>query len=225
MLLIAILEASTEFQFDVIWYTTLNDNEVKTGRESKQNTDKNAIEDFDKSKEYSIPDQVINDGKTYNVVEIGYKSFRFCSYINFKYITTNIIKVSDFGLDTTRLTSFPNLPNLEYIGYLGFASCSFTSVEIPSTVQYIGASAFSYCPNLAKITISNNYYIIDKYGALYNYQKTELIWVPSSLEEINLPLSLQTISDRAFMYSKLTEVYIPPLCDTLFLHQSRKFSF
>ena len=89
------------------------------------------------------------------------------------------------------------------IGDIAFWCCnSLTDIYIPKNVTYIGSSVFESCYNLEKIMVDENniVYSSDKYGVLFNKDKTELIWYPSGNEAVEyvVPETVQTIKMFAF---------------------------
>ncbi len=94
------------------------------------------------------------------------------------------------------------IPNsVQSIGAYAFFSCiELTSVNIGSSVQFIGANAFQNCFGLTSITLDNSVQTIDKY-AFSNC---------NGLTSIEIPNSIDTINEGVFAYcSGLTSVVIP----------------
>ena len=84
------------------------------------------------------------------------------------------------------------------------------TITIPSTITEIEKEAFVDCPNLTAIKVSDdnpNYSSQD--GALYNKDKTELIYVPEGLNDISIANSTETIAESAFLNSNISAVKIP----------------
>ncbi len=76
-----------------------------------------------------------------------------------------------------------------------------TAVQIPASVERIGALAFAGCKNLIFISVSEeNRYYCDVDGILYNAAQTELLLYPPmhAGANFNLPKSIKTIHDMAF---------------------------
>ena len=120
------------------------------------------------------------------------------------------------------------------ISVRGFQDCEgITSVYIPKSVKIIGSEAFRNCPNLESVFISETVSTLGEYivfsscpklritvsernpyfssldGALYNKDKTEIIWAPSDVTSISLPDTVKTIGNYAYSNSKLTSINIP----------------
>ncbi|MDO5123857.1 MAG: leucine-rich repeat protein [Eubacteriales bacterium] len=125
--------------------------------------------------------------------------------------------------------------SVENIGANAFSNCVWLKeLNIPSSVKYIDGEAFELNRSLKAVNVASdnkNYCSVD--GVLYNKDKTELIYFPmangitnysvydgvtkigkkafqscSSLDEVALPDSVETISYRAF-YGCVAEVNIP----------------
>lgn len=89
--------------------------------------------------------------------------------------------------------------NLESIGASAFASTALTSIKIPSSVRDINAYAFNNCKSLKECQIDNG---LDQIGY-------DAFAFCSSLEKINLPNSIRTILDEAFMGCGFSDITIP----------------
>lgn len=85
------------------------------------------------------------------------------------------------------------------IGDHAFSQCDITKVTVPSTVTYIGVSAFSHCYSLSDITIPVSLKRIED----YTFTQCE------KLKSINIPPSVTSIGESAFAYSDLHEITIP----------------
>lgn len=108
-----------------------------------------------------------------------------------------------------------------------------TEVKLPSTIRYIGKSAFNSCENLKKINLpaslesigdfvftkcnaltsiscdSENQYFSVLDGVLYNKEKTELLYAPA-VESLTVPSTVTTIGYYAFYYNyNLKSLTIP----------------
>ena len=99
-------------------------------------------------------------------------------------------------------------------------STNLTSVTIGDSVTDIGIGAFYSCFKLTSITVdeNNKNYSSDKYGVLFNNDKTTLVQYPigNTRKSYIIPDSVTTISDMAFFHcSKLTSVEIPDSVTTI----------
>ena len=101
------------------------------------------------------------------------------------------------------------------IGNYAFDNCtSLTSITIPDSVTSIGFMAFSGCTSLISITVdsANTAYSSDKFGVLFNKNKTELIQYPigNARTDYTIPDSVISIGNRAFQDCvRLTSITIP----------------
>ncbi len=134
------------------------------------------------------------------------------------------------GLIITGFTGTPptvlNIPaTLNGLSVTGIQSSAFygssiiTSVTIPSSVTSIGVEAFSFCPNLATITIdpSNSAYSsVD--GVLFNKNLTTILQYPPAKAgaSYTIPTSVTSVADYAFLYCLgLGSVSLPPNVGTV----------
>ena len=99
------------------------------------------------------------------------------------------------------------------IGVNAFGACdSLTSIEIPSSVTSIGVNAFGACDSLTSINVdvANEYYSNNEFGILFNKNKTELVQCPAGLTSAEIPSSVTSIGERAFIHCVgLTNIEIP----------------
>ena len=104
-----------------------------------------------------------------------------------------------------------------------FQGSSITSIELPSSVQCIGVSAFKDCVNLKSVTLPNNIGIIDR-DTFRNCKNLTHIEIPDSiahigpwafyacskLNDIRFPRGLRSIGSYAFANcDRLTSIFIP----------------
>ena len=111
------------------------------------------------------------------------------------------------------------IPNsVTSIGSKAFLLCTdLPSLTIPASVSSIGVGPFTDCTNLKEIIVEdgNKFYCSDN-GALYNYNKTELIQCPGACTEFNIPTSVASIGARAFQGCiSLISVTIPNSVTTI----------
>ena len=123
--------------------------------------------------------------------EIGIKSFLGCSSLGCINIPDNVVTVDDSA----------------------FESCvNIKNVFIPRKVMEIGEGVFTGCENLKNIVVdeANKYYIsVD--GILYDWNKTEIIFVPNNISgKVKVPEGIKTIKADAFRSKKyITEISLP----------------
>ena len=151
-----------------------------------------------------------------NVSSIG--AYAFYGWSNLTHVTigNNVSTIGDYAFACCySLTNFIFSDSVTTTGNYAFACCySLTSVIIPDSVTTIGMYAFYDCYNLTSITVDSNnqYYSSDKYGVLFNKDKTILIQYPigNTRTSYIIPDSVTTIDMAAFSRSKnLLNVTIP----------------
>ena len=213
-----------EFFVGNIWYTTLTDSTVRTGK-LDTSTNHNAFLDIPENNSLIVIPQNVTNPKNqvlYTVTQIGDKSFRFDGdeIILYDYeLPETIIEIGKYAFDLTHIKEYPDLPNLKSIGYLAFGSNLMGNFSIQETVERIDDAAFAYnlFNTLEMIEIPENsiYFSIDEQGALYDFRKTRIIWVPNKVH-FNIPLTVQYIPNHLFaMNHALSEIIIPPACSII----------
>ena len=93
-----------------------------------------------------------------------------------------------------------------------FSGCTLKSVDLPDSLQYIGATAFISCKNLEAITIPDSITVIEErtFSACSNLKSISFgagvtkisygaFWSCVQLEAITLPINLQNIDENAFI--------------------------
>ena len=97
------------------------------------------------------------------------------------------------------------------IGRHSFYNCqTIRKITIPESVKIIGYNPFTNCSNLSLINNSREYFYED--GALYNNEKTDLIYysIPTPEKHFAIPLTVKKIGRCAFFSCKnLEHVEIP----------------
>ena len=152
-------------------------------------------------------ENIINIELPNTVIVIGNSAFCSCkklSTITIPYGVTTI-EYRAFGscISLTNVT-MPN--SITTIRQNAFISCtSLTNITIPDSVVTIEKTAFVHCENLLSIIVdeNNQYYSNDKYGVLFNKDKTTLIYYPGGCIKTNytVPEGTLTIGDSAFVYA------------------------
>ncbi len=128
-------------------------------------------------------------------------------------IEEGIIQISDntfYGYQAVVEISIPD--SVTHIGSRAFSGCSsLTEIDIPARLIRIGDYAFDGCHNLTAINVDPNnpqYASID--GAVFNKEKTELMFCPQGKTAYTVPDSVTGIYGYAFNdCAELLTVSIP----------------
>ena len=190
---------------------TLNDNTASVSPSAFENCDK-------------LKEVVFNDG----IEAIGSSAFKNCTLLEKAIIPDSVTSIGDYAfsgdvtIEELRLGS-----GIVSIGSYAFQNCtSLTEVTVPKSVVS-APYAFSGCENLEKITFEDGSIVVPSYIA-YCLPYLFDVTVPnsvtsigqyafagcSSLKQLVLPNNLDTLGDRAFENSGLTEITIPKALKT-----------
>ena len=195
-MLIAMLSVSAsalayDFEFDMLYYNIILDNEVEvTYGDSKY------------SGSLRIPAQVEFGGKNYAVTVIGENAFKDSKDLTKLEFGSNIRKISNAAfLGCESLTSIGMGSYVTEIGDYAFNGCkSLTSVDIPGSVTKIGNCSFAGCSKLASMTIPNSVITIGDLAFSYC----------GAMASLTIGNSVQTIGANAFLFcSGLSSIIIP----------------
>ena len=98
---------------------------------------------------------------------------------------------------------------------MAFGTNALTLVQLTESVVEITDAAFAY-GSIKTIEIPSNskLFSLDKQGALYDFMKTRIIWVPI-VKNFHIPLTVQSIPNHLFANSEITEIVIPPICSSI----------
>ena len=122
----------------------------------------------------------------------------------------NLPPWNDAGSRIRTVVIEKNIRNIS--GAYTFSMCNnLTSITIPSTVSYINFFNFFSIEKLEAFRVDddNNYYSSEA-GVLYNKDKSILYFSPCNKRgSFTIPSSVETIADRAFFRSQLSELTIP----------------
>ena len=142
------------------------------------------------SGEIVIPETVIHNGLTYNVVGIFTYAFYGCTDLTSITIPNSVTSIGSatfYGCTGLTSVTIPN--SVTSIDYQAFSYCSgLTSVTIPNSVTSIGQAAFSRCTGLTSVTIPNSVTSIGQ--AAFSGC--------SGLTSIEIPNSVTSIGQAAF---------------------------
>ena len=165
----------------------------------------------------TIPASVTYNNYTYSVTSIGTSAFEALTNLQSVTLPTSVTAINqDAFYGCTRLANV-NLPEgLTTIGQRAFYNCNLTEITIPSTVTSIGNAAFKGNPTTTIVWKPTNCTIgSDDNAPFYstNSQVTSFTFadgvetVPAylckymnRLESIDIPASVTSIGQSAFMY-------------------------
>ena len=116
--------------------------------------------------EVVIPEKIVYGYYIYEVREIGYKAFWWCSNLTSFTIPDSVKKIGEEAFDGCTSLKSITIPNcITEIGWSAFANCkNLTSVTIPNNVTKIGEYAFNGCKSLKSVTIPNSVTSIGYYA-------------------------------------------------------------
>ena len=157
--------------------------------------------------------------------------FSNCSSLNSIIIPNSVTSIGDNVFNNCNSLRTITLSNtLKSLGDNVFNYCSLNNITIPSTVESIGKSIFEGCGSLKSISVEsgNQYYDSrNSCNAIIETQSNKLIagcsttQIPNTvvtigersfsttIENITIPSSVQTIENSAFSSSSLREITIP----------------
>uniref|UniRef100_UPI004028E7DB leucine-rich repeat protein n=1 Tax=Eshraghiella crossota TaxID=45851 RepID=UPI004028E7DB len=175
----------------------------------------NAFYDCDQLTSVFIPD---------SVTSVGSSCFYSCNNLTYAKLTQNMDVVSShmfyeckkletvvFGMNVTKIeegafwncsqlkTGLPG--NIVEIGTLAFTNCkSITEIIIPKSLTNCGVDIFSGCSNLKTINFEKGITAIP--ANLFHGTEKGVDWHLDGLEEIDIPETVTTIGDDAFLNCK-----------------------
>ena len=171
---------------------------------------------------FSIRENIRNVVIENGVTSIKNYAFQYCDNISNLTIGNAVTTIGDAAFEGCNSLIHVTIPdNVTLIDTYAFYNCnSLKSVTVGKGVITIGRAAFADCNSLASITvdINNKYYLNDKYGVLFNKDKTTLVQYPigNTRTSYTIPNSVTTIGDYAFRRcDNLTSVTIPDSVTTL----------
>jgi len=150
-----------------------------------------------------------------NVTYLGDHAFEWCTSLTSAKIGNGLGRIGDSAfIWCTNLENVTIGNSVTNIGAAAFLNCdSLTSVTIPGSVHTVGSRALADCDKLTEIVVdaTNEYYSSDKYGVLFNNDKTVLVQCPGGFTgAYNIPNSVVSIDNYAFEECRgLTRVTIP----------------
>ena len=120
-------------------------------------------------------------------------------YGEFWTVNATVTGIGESAFYGSSITSISLPSTLQYIGESAFSNCiSLTSVEIPSSVTSLGWNAFYYCTNLSSVNIPSG--VTELYGTFKGC---------SSLTEVTIPAAVRYLDEAFKNCTGLTSVVIP----------------
>ncbi len=150
-----------------------------------------------------------------SVTSIGDSAFYGCSGLTSITIPDGVTSIGSSAFyGCSGLTSITIPDGVTSIGNFAFRNCSsLTYVTIGNGVTKISGRMFSGCSSLTSINVNdNNNYYLNVDGVLFNKDKTDLIYCPSSAKngEYVIPKGVQNVGEYAFnCCDSLTLITIP----------------
>lgn len=151
-----------------------------------------------------------------SIKRIGRGAFSSCDSLSSIVLPAGLETIENGAFGYCKaLTSISIPESVTSIGASAFMSCDkLLTINIPSKVANIGYGVFTSCKSLTEINVDerNLYYSNDKYGVLFNKNKTELICFPAKkhYERYAIPGSVQVLAEFALAgCENLMSVSIP----------------
>ena len=148
-----------------------------------------------------------------SVTHIGDDVFGHCYALANIEIPNSVTSIGDrtfYGCGLTQI-EFPT--SLTSIGDYAFGGCELTEIFIPESVSKIGECAFSGISTIHTIIVDdNNKHFSSSENTLFDKNKTKLILYAAASGYNNIytvPDTVIEISEKAFCYSRCSEIIIP----------------
>ena len=140
----------------------------------------------------------------YGVTNIGENAFVGCSSLTNVSLSNSLTGIDNSAFFSCSTLERINLPDsLTYIGMGVFLHCtSLKKLQIPDCLEFFYDDVAKGCSSLEGFDVgrNNKFFSNDKFGVLFNKDKTELIRFPLGLhlDSYKIPDSVKTICDSAF---------------------------
>lgn len=146
------------------------------------------------------------------IVEIGWNAFEYCSELESVTLPEGLLWIGlEAFLDCGNLKNIDIPSTVTSIGRDAFSGTAISEIYIPGAVENLSSRAFEGCRNLINITVDSenaNYASVN--GSLYNKSVTELLRYPQGKDCVEIPDSVNTLTDIAFEgCNNITSVIIP----------------
>lgn len=156
-----------------------------------------------KSKKITIPKQIKVRGKNYKVIGIDKKAFEKCNKLESIHMPEGIKEIRDYSFSKCSKLRSVNIPkSIVKIGSYAFSECNSLEgkIVIPKGVKTLSHYMFSGCIKLKGLSIEkgNKKYSSDKYGNIYNKDKTLLKYGSPFATSVNVLKAVKEIEACAF---------------------------
>ena len=152
-------------------------------------TKSKTAEVIQKSSGYSgdivIPQTIVYEGVTCEVISINNDAFRWCKNIASVTIPNSITSIGESAFQECSGLTTLTIPNsVTDIGYYAFRNCSgLTSVNIGNSVKSISFEAFYGCSSLTSVIIPNSVTSLGR-SAFQGCSSLESVTIPNSIKSI-----------------------------------------
>lgn len=138
----------------------------------------------------NIPAEVVYEGETYKVTDIGSHAFEDCSELTSVTIPTSIYEIGQYAFSNcTKLKKLTLRNGVKTISFFAFNNCpALTKLKIPNSVTYIGSNAFQGCTGLSELTISKN----------LTYFEYQTFAYCTGLKELTIPSYIKDLGGGTF---------------------------
>ena len=128
---------------------------------------------------------------------------------------------------------FPIPEGIKAIGDFAYYMSPMTSLEIPSSVEFIGVRSFGVCENLEEVTIPDSVVTLSE-GAFQYCANLKKVYIPASVQTVgdfafascsdDLVIDLETVSCQAYIYVRENDIpYNCPLAASISVEPDKSF--